>query len=72
MGVDVECDEREYDEAEYEYGDYFEGDMELNDEQRAAIYGEKKVLNEHKYRWPHAIIPFILSKNYSAEEKKRF
>lgn len=54
----------------YEYGDYFEGDMELDDDQLAAIPGMRNILKKHKYRWPHAIVPFVLSKDYTAEEKE--
>lgn len=63
-----ECWEPEFNPGEFEYGEYFEGDMNLDADQLAAIHGERKMVNEEKYRWPNGIVPFVISENYTDEE----
>lgn len=41
---DKEIDELGDLEPEVEYGDRFEGDMDLSDEQLAAIFGDRNVI----------------------------
>lgn len=55
-------------ETDVEYGDRFEGDMELNDEQLAAILGDRNVLVGENYRWPNNTIPYVMSENHTSEQ----
>lgn len=58
---DVECYESAVEPGKYEYGDYFEGDMELDEDQLAAIQGERNVMKNKEYRWPNAITQMVVS-----------
>lgn len=55
-------------ENEIEYGELFEGDMDLTDDQLAAIIGERNVINGDNYRWPNNTVPYVLSEKHTKEQ----
>lgn len=65
---DIEIDEPGDLENNVEYGDRFEGDMELTDEQLAAIFGDRNVMVGENYRWPNNKVPYVLSENHTTEQ----
>lgn len=64
----IEIDEPGDLENDVEYGDRFEGDMDLTDEQLAAIFGDRNVIVGEKYKWPNNKVPYILSENHTTEQ----
>lgn len=57
-------------ENEMEYGELFEGDMNLTDDQLAAILGERNVMAEEYYRWPNKTVPYALSEKHTEEQRE--
>lgn len=54
-----------------EYGIYHEGDMILTDEQLDDLYFPvRNGLINQKYRWPNGIVPYVMSTDYSNEQKE--